>query len=128
MQPDVCPPEDYTSELTPEGVLFEVNTTFCAWLTVTQPLLAHVPVGAEVSLVIRHAEIISGDAPFTLAVAMGSDANPVWSEMVEATAEANVFHDTFIARRRYEAGEPVYFHLQNHGVNTWNFVAMTAAY
>lgn len=125
---DVCPPEDYSAELTPEGVLFEINTTFCAWLTVTQPILQAIPMGAEVTLVVRHAEIVTGDSAYTLAVAIGDDAESVWSETVDAIADANEFRFTFAAQRTYQAGEAVYFHLRNHGVNTWNFVALTVTH
>lgn len=126
--PEVCPPEDIKSELTPEGVLFEVNTTFCAWLTVTQPLLADVPAGAQVNLVVRHAEIIDGETDYQLAVAMGAGANTVWSETVALFDRADEFQYSFTADRAYQAGDPVFFHLENHGVNTWNFVSMTALY
>jgi len=126
--PDICPTEDITAEVTPDGTVLEIETTFCAWATLKQPLLFDVPAGAEVTLVIRHDEIIDGETDYLLAVAWGPEATEIWSETVEVFAQFNEFTFTFTAEAAREAGDDVFFHLENHGVNTWNFVSLEATY
>lgn len=124
--PDICPDEDWKVEITPEGQLMEINTSFCAWLTLAQPLLEDVPVGATLRLEVRHAEILDGDTDYKLAVTVGE--LPIWAESVEVFELANVFEFSVVATEAMTAGETVYFHLENHGANTWNFVSFTAEY
>ncbi len=124
-----CEPFTHMAETTETGDWYDVETSFCGYLTVAQPLLVAVPKGAVVQVDIVH-EIITDadDGFFTLAVAMGDPAEFVWEKKIPAPAVEAEIQETWIAARDYEAGEPVYWHLSNHGDNVWSLTDLTATF
>ena len=122
---NLCEPMDYGSEITPIGKLFDIDTSFCAYLTVEQKLLDEVPIAGLFRLKIVQYALTQSEGPYLLALAIGDPAVIVWEMTIEVPSEFQVVDVTWPAARTYLAGEPVFFHLSNHGENTWSFVSLT---
>ncbi len=119
---NACPEENYAVEDHPDGAWFEVYTDTCAYLTVKQPLLQDVAVGATVVVRIWHFSISEGDTAFHLAVGLGETAHIIWEIDVPVPSGSGLLYDELIMETAFSAGEPVYFHLSNHGSNSWGFI------
>jgi hypothetical protein len=122
---ELCEPTDYGPETTPIGMLFDIDTSFCGYLTVDQTLLAEVPIGDLLRVKIVQYALTESEGPYLLAVAIGEPAVTVWEMTIEVPADFQVVDVTWPAARTYLIDEPVYFHLSNHGENTWSFVNLT---
>lgn len=122
---ELCEPMDYGPETTPIGMLFDIDTSFCGYLTVDQVLLDEVPVGEIFRVKLVQYALTKSEGPYVLAIAIGEPAVTVWEMTIEVPAEFLVVDMTWPAARTYLADEPVYFHLSNHGENTWSFVNLT---
>lgn len=118
--PDVCPASELTPETTPEGLWFDVSTEGCSWTTVSQPLAESVPSGAQIRITVVHWEIEAGDEDYTLAVALGSAADVVWSVEVALESEFDTLGGVVTVPDAYAPGDPIWFHVGNHGENTWS--------
>lgn len=122
---ELCEPADFGPETTPIGVLFDVDTSFCGYITVDQTLLAEVPVGELFRVKIVQYALTESEGPYLLAIAIGEPAVTVWEMTIEVPSDFQVVDVTWEAARTYLLDEPVYFHLSNHGENTWSFVSLT---
>jgi len=128
MEPDVCPATEFWSEEMPEGLVFEVNTTFCAHLTVRQALLVDVPAGAVVDIAISHYEIIDGDGGYYLALAGGVPPSVLWEKTIDVGALESTYNESFTLPGSLAAGENMVFHISNHGDNHWFLKSLSAGY
>ena len=122
---NLCEPTDYGPEITPIGKLFDIDTSFCAYLTVEQTLLTEVPVGELFRLKLVQYALTESEGPYLLRLAIGEPAVTVWEMTIEVPNDFQVVDVTWPAARTYLMDEPVYFHLSNHGENTWSFVSLT---
>ena len=122
---ELCEPMDYGPEITPIGMLFDIDTSFCGYLTVNQTLLAEVPIGDLFRVKIVQYALTESEGPYLLAMAVGEPAVTLWEMTIEVPSDFQVVDVTWPAARTYLVDEPVYFHLSNHGENTWSFVNLT---
>ena len=122
---ELCEPADYGPETTPIGMLFDIDTSFCGYITIGQPLLAEVPVGETFRVKLVQYAQTESEGPYLLAIAIGEPAVTIWEMTIEVPSDFQVVDQTWTAARTYLADEPVYFHLSNHGENTWSFVNLT---
>lgn len=119
---DVCPEGDWFVETTPEGTRVEVDTTFCAWLTLRQPTLEPVPAGATVRVLASHDQVFEGGGPFLMQVGVGEPPQVLWETTVDVPQSTTVYDETWVAPVDLPAGAPIYWHLENHGDNHWQLV------
>jgi len=122
---ELCEPTDYGPETTPIGLLFDVDTSFCGFLTVDQTLLEEVPIGELFRVKLVQYALTESEGPYLLAIALGEPSVTVWEMIIEVPSDFQVIDVTWPAARTYLVDEPVYFHLSNHGENTWSFVSLT---
>ena len=128
-KPEQCEVEDLTVEDFPDGPWFDVNTRGCAYLTVHQASLGPIPAGSTIALRIWHFAITVAQGPFYLAVSVGEPPEIVWETTVDApTLSGALLHDKWAAEKDYPTGTPIYWHLSNHGDNTWSFIEFSATY
>lgn len=114
-----CPPGSFREEF---GV-FEVQTGYCAYLSVAQPLMAPVAEGETVRLLVWHADLGAvepGDGHLAVAI----DGEVVFEASVAIPSLAQLFEIEWTAPRDLAAGSPVAVHLHNHGYNTWTIAAL----
>lgn len=122
--PDVCPASDSHPEETPDGTWFEVRTDGCAWYTGSQPLLAAVPAGASVRITLVHGEVLAGDEDYTVSIALGDPPETVWTRAVPLETGDETLEETVAVAGDHDAGAPIWFHLSNHGENTWSLAGI----
>lgn len=122
--PDLCPESDIQWEYTPDGIWLDVSTEGCAWATLQQPLLHAVAAGDLVRVTVVHFEIYAGDTDYTLRVALGADAEIIWTETVALGAGYEVIQATVSPLNDHAEGAPIWYHVSNHGENNWSLVAI----
>lgn len=110
----------------PDGPWFEVETSVCAYMTAQTPLLADMPVGGTIALRIWHFAATGAVGPFWIAVAVGEPPQTVFEATLEApNTKGGLLHDTWTVEVAWPAGAPVYWHVSNHGSNTWGFIELS---
>ncbi|MFT5431684.1 MAG: hypothetical protein ACI9OJ_002381 [Myxococcota bacterium] len=119
---DMCPPEALKIEEEPDGPWFDVRTKTCGYVTVTEPSQTAVNIGSELFVRVWHFKATEGDGPFHLALALGDEADVVWEETIGIPSDSNLLFTGFTAEKSYPKGTPVYFHVSNHGDNSWNLI------
>ncbi len=126
-KPDYCPPTEYWSEEMPEGLVFEVNTTFCAYLTVRQGARISAAAGKSVDITVSHYEIVDGDGAYYLAIAIGSPPVVVWEKTVDVGVLESTYKESFSLPQDVASGEELLFHISNHGDNHWFLMDLSVA-
>jgi len=124
-----CSTLDITTEEYPEGPWFEVDTKGCAYMTAKSPLTGPIPEGATIQLRIWRFTISVAEGPFELKLAIGDDAEVIFERTIDAPNKASeLIHDTWTSEKAWPEGTPVYWHLSNHGENTWGMIEFSATY
>ena len=130
--PRRCGPEDLVLEDFSGESSLSVSTRRCSWMTVTQPSLAPLHPGdalnvrlwyfsqtlfdaAEATLVVEVGEIGGTDGPGSLR----------WTTTVPLPTPSALAYDTLPVSRELPAGTPIWWHVHNHGENTWNLIEVS---
>jgi hypothetical protein len=125
---DACEEPDLSVEELDDGPWFDMTTKGCAYLTVHQKLKHDVPKDALLTLRIWHYKITVWEGTFHLAYQIGTEPPPEWEVQKEVPAESGLIYEQWHASRDYLAGDDVYFHLANHGDNSWSLIEFSAEY
>ncbi|MED5465343.1 MAG: hypothetical protein VX699_11865 [Myxococcota bacterium] len=123
---EVCGVGDYAVEGAGDAAYFEVDTTDCNYLTVSQPSLARIEVGDTLQWTWWHLPLSAqeyGEAVIELRIA----ERTIFTRSIAIPAEEAVYSPTIIADFSIPAGSPVFFNLHNHGANSWRFHSFTVA-
>ena len=126
-----CGDVDLGIEMVGPDTWFEVDTSGCAYVTVRQPIGHAIPQGAELFVRIWHFKLLSapGDYRVVLAVGEGADRTIIYEKKVTApNAKSGLLFTTVKSPRSFAKGSPVYWHISNHGDNTWRFIEFSATY
>jgi len=121
-----CSALSYGPETTGGEENLEVDTTRCDYLTVSQPSLAAVRVGDSLHLRLWHFDL-AAEEPATAHVAIGTADELLWETTIQIPQDATLLNPTWQAESRIGEGDSLYFHLHNHGQNTWNFIELTVS-
>ena len=108
------------------GFWFTVSTRLCSYAVAQTVLLQNVPRGATMRARFFHFTINVGDGGWRLALGVGDPAEVVFERTYPVPAKTMLIEETWPAARDYHAGEAVWFHVTNHGVNDWSLVDFTA--
>ena len=108
-----------------ENDKLEIDTFYCNYLALTQPLLEDVAAGDTLELGLYYFDLLA-PAAATAHVAVLIDGAVVWEREVEipggpTPAPAHVYDERFASPISASAGAPIVIHLHNHGQNTWTF-------
>ena len=111
-----------------EDGFFEVETDLCHHGSFVQPLLAPVRVGDTLDFLLLHENLVSEDpdAQTHVAIAFGEDI--VYETTIDIPAEANFLDPSWTCPVDAPAGTPVYFHLHNHGINSYRVADLSVTY
>jgi hypothetical protein len=118
-----CPEEAYGFEDFAGQPAFEVNTRYCNYLTVRQPTSATFLPGDTLHLRIWHFRLTSAE-PAEAHLAVQVADRLVWEERVAIPSDSNVVRADVPMDFGAPKGVPVYFHLHNHGENSWHLLEM----
>ena len=67
---------------------------------------------------------ISAGVDYTLRVALGQEAEEIWTQSVALGAGYEVIEATVSPTGAHAAGAPIWYHIGNHGENNWSLVAI----
>lgn len=103
----------------------EIDTAECNWVTLEAVARVAVERGQALRVTVSHFDLNApaaseGVAELTLG---GCDA---WSKRVAIPSPAAVYTETFASPCEVAARSRVYFHLHNHGQNTWQLQDVSA--
>lgn len=108
-----------------ERGFLEINTGSCNYSLLEHPSLLDMPKGAEVQFELWHFDLLAAE-PATAHVALLFGDDVQWEAEIAIPQYGTVRNESFHATRALAAGEPVRFHLHNHGQNTWTLGNVTA--
>lgn len=114
-----CPPSSWYLE----DSALEIQTGYCNYLTVAQPIRQAVRPGDRLHLVLWHGDLRFAE-PATAHVALSIGGKPLWENRVNIPAAANIFDINIEADLYAEPGDMLQFHLHNHGYNTWKLLSL----
>jgi len=108
-----------------EGTYFEVQTDDCEYGTFYQPLTVDVPAGTELEMVYWHLDLwASEDAQGH--IGLRTEETLIHEAYIEIPNGAEVYAVSLVAAADLSAGEPIYFHVHNHGYNSWSLGGLEA--
>jgi hypothetical protein len=114
----------YVEELGPDLSL-AVDTIGCDYFTGSQPALVSLLAGDTLSGRLWHYDLDAMDGGEAhAAVMIGGEL--VWEEYVPIPSESGMLLPEVVVERDFEAGEEVWFHLHNHGSNSYNLIDLIA--
>lgn len=120
----VCDSLGYVTEDYEGEQAFFVDTEACDYLTVEQPALSSVAVDDTLHLRLYHFELTAPDSGQAhLAVAFGQ--RTVWEQRVDIPAGAELVDVTWQAEEAVHEGDPVLFHVNNHGDNNYVLIELS---
>ena len=129
---DPLPDHRPTSADCPDGTWFledgtlEVETGYCSYLSLEQPLLSDVAAGELIDVVVWHGELDAAE-PAEGHAALLVDGQLIWETWASIPGGAVVYDDQVEAPHDLPAGSTAVFHLHNHGYNSWTLQDMVAA-
>lgn len=104
---------------------FEVHTDVCNYATVSQTLKEDVFAGEHVNVRMWHFDLIAA-APAEGYTALAVEGAVRWEYHVQIPADAALASYGWITEDDIPSGTPLQFHVQNHGVNSWNLIEIVA--
>lgn len=96
---------------------FEINTGWCDYLTVTQPMLDAVEAGDAIDVRVFHFDLTGGPAEAYIGLGIGKEI--VWDTTVPIPSSDALVQDTVEVTESVPSGTPLQLHIHNHGSNTW---------
>jgi hypothetical protein len=108
----------------PQGL--EVNTSQCNYAMFTQPSQAAIVPGARFVASLYHFDLIAAEPASAHVAILVGDAL-VWEQDIAIPGKANAYALDLTLDFTAPAGTPVYFHLHNHGQNTWTLGTIEVA-
>ena len=101
----------------------EVNTSQCNYGMFSQPSQVAIVPGARFTASLYHFDLLA-EAPASAHVALLVGDALVWEQDIAIPGKANAYTIDLTLDFTAPAGTPVYFHLHNHGQNTWTLGAI----
>lgn len=119
-----CPEGAYMPEFLAEEPVFSVDTGGCTYLTAKQRSLRHVVAGERLVVRVWHFALHAGESAMAhVAVRIGEKT--LLDTSVPIPAAGGLINIEEAAPESIPEGAPVYFHLHNHGDNSWSFVELS---
>ena len=120
-----CPAGAYMPERLGGEPVFSVDTGACSYLTARQPALRDVAPGETFVARVWHFALMADEAAEAhVALRIGDVA--LMDQTVQIPSAGGLLAVQQVAPRAFEAGTPIYFHLHNHGDNSWSLVELSA--
>lgn len=120
-----CPRNAAYAETLGGEYAYDVNTGLCDYLTVQQEVLAPVAMDDTLKVRLWHFELSAPEAAQAHA-SVRIDELILLDEMVDIPTASGAITKAIKAPRAIRAGAVVYFHLHNHGANSWALVEVSA--
>lgn len=108
-----------------EDGTFEVQTGACAYAAFEQSAAEPVAEGMQIRVVIAHEALWAAEGEATAHVAVGFGAKLGAEATVAIPSGSGVHELVFDIESRPADEDRLWFHLHNHGFNTWRIVSVT---
>jgi len=102
----------------PDDEWVEIDTGLCNWVTITQAARFPVSEGRSLELHFSHFDLDAA-APSQAELRLRFESCAAWSKTIPIPSPAAVYVEPFDSPCALEAGGSVFFHLHNHGQNTY---------
>jgi hypothetical protein len=120
-----CADGSFVPEWLADEAVFSVDTGGCSYLTARQSTLRQVAAGESLALRVWHFALTAGESAVAhVAVQLGDEL--LLDQSVAIPSKGGLLSLEQVAPSAVPAGTPVYFHLHNHGDNSWSFVELSA--
>lgn len=103
----------------------ELDTGLCNWVTLSGSALFDVSADQELRLDFSHYNLEAA-APATAELRLSFPNCKVWTKQLPIPGAADVYEEQFASPCALKAGQPVLFHLHNHGQNTYQLQDLAA--
>lgn len=114
----------FKPELFNEEPSLELQTAFCSYVTLRQRSQAAIRKGDTLRLRIWHFKLLAGEvAQAHLAIMLGETL--LWQTNIPIPSDSKLISERFTAPRDIPKGTPLFFHLHNHGANSYHFLELS---
>lgn len=120
-----CPDGTHMPELLGAEPVFSVDTGDCNYITARQPALRDVVKGETLVARVWHFALYA-DEEAEAHVALRIGDTTLLDQTVPIPSEGGLIAIEEAAISSFPAGTPIYFHLHNHGDNSWSLVELSA--
>ncbi|NQX87474.1 MAG: hypothetical protein HRT77_02310 [Halioglobus sp.] len=103
----------------------EVRTEYCNYLSLSQQSLLSLPAATQLELVLSHSAL-NFNAPANAHIAISIAGSIIWETTIAIPSGNNILKETLNLPIAIQAGDPIEFHLQNHGDNAYTFHSLDA--
>lgn len=121
MAPPNKPCDDVAYKL--EDGVIEVETGICSFITVAQPLKHNLRLGDKLKVIFWHLYLTAASSAEGY-VGLSIDSAPIYVKKIPIPASPAVYEETITLKRNFSKGETLYFHIHNHGSNTWKLLSL----
>ncbi len=120
----VCTDAEVYTEVLGKDDSLTVDTNLCGWATVEQPLSADVAEGDPMfARVFYFQQIAPGIAEAHLELTV--DGKPFWTRTIPLPTPSQLIAEDFDAPFSAKKGQTLMWHVDNHGVNTYNLIEIS---
>ena len=109
-----CPSIGYEAE----NGFFELETDYCAIGTFSQATALELPAGSRIEFVVWNLDLWAPE-PYEAVRALHIGDLEVWTDSVAVPGDEDVSELQFDVPVDVPAGTRAWFHLRNHGINSW---------
>jgi hypothetical protein len=102
----------------------EIDTGLCNWVTMVQPALVDVDEGGTIELGFSHYDLGAAN-PTNAELKLRLGDCDAWSKSIPIPSAAQVYEEQQASPCSIRAGDPVLFHLHNHGQNTYQLKSIS---
>ena len=116
-----CPESEHGPENLAGVWAYSIQTGACNWVTIEQPSLSAVRAGDRIRVAVWHFAL-SAPEPASARVGLAT-ADRVLIQMMEPIPQSGRLMELeFIAQGTIVEATPLYFHISNHGTNSWHLL------
>jgi hypothetical protein len=117
-------PRDIYSEKLDTDISLTIDTNVCGWATLEEELTTAVHEGDSIfARIFYFQQIAPGISEAHMAATI--DGQPFFAKTIPLPTPSDLIHDTFPSPLSAEPGAKVLWHLDNHGINTWNLLELS---
>jgi len=120
-----CPDGTHMPELLSGEPVFSVDTGLCSYLTARQPALRDVAKGETLVARVWHFALDANES-VEAHVALRIADTTLLDQTVPIPSAGGLIAVEVTANSAFAAGTPIFFHLHNHGNNSWSLVELSA--
>jgi hypothetical protein len=117
-------PADVFSEVLDEDTSLTVNTNVCGWATISEPLSDDFAIGQSMfARLFYFQQIAPGIADAHVLVTVAGQT--VFQKTLPLPQPSTLIAEDFKSPVAGKKGDPLLWHIDNHGVNTWNILELS---